>query len=146
MMVSKSTKFQYRLFSKDRIFTDLFINIVYTIVYFMVILISFSDHPYTYLSNTVTVCNKRMPIPYLCWKVYTKRLCSCLKRSYASFSSLPHCKHNSLVEDPFFFTIKVWGSYLWHNVWHRSRIPVIHNEEISNIWLLYFGNSFVLSD
>ena len=37
-----------------------------------VILIRFSDHPYTYLSNTVMVCNKRMPIPYLCWKVYKK--------------------------------------------------------------------------
>ena len=54
------------------VFAALFIEIGYTLVHFMVILIRFSDHPYTYLSNTVMVCNKRMPIPYLCWKVYKK--------------------------------------------------------------------------
>ena len=57
---------------QDRFFTTLVIEIWYTLVHFIVKLIRFSDHPYTYLSNTVMVCNKRMPIPYLCWKVYKK--------------------------------------------------------------------------
>ena len=103
-------------------FTTLVIEISYTLVHFMVKLIRFSDHPYTYLSNTVMVCNKRMPIPYLCWKVYKKIILmsqAFLRKLF--FTTSLQTQLSSW--RPFFFTIKVWGSYLWHNVWHRSRIP-----------------------
>ena len=82
-----------------------------------------AKHPIlTYLNTVIVVCNINA-CQYYIYVRYTKNILMSLTLSQARLAT-----NNSLFEDPFFFTIKVYGSYLWHSMVYKP-YPIVYKEK-----------------